>query len=121
MSRRATLIPSGSGRPGLEQPPLAEVDDLLEPVLRVRELALVDEEPRRGLAALDRVEDLVERHLAVAEVAAEAEPQGEERRGQPARDGDLDLAQVVHGHGLASRRRSARSREPIEAPCGRIT
>src|SRR5438874_995295 len=80
-------------QPGVQQPPLAEVDDLLEPRIGVGQLALVDQQPRVGPAGDDLVHDPVERHLAVAE-AADAHPQDEEGRRQLARHGDLDIAQV---------------------------
>ena len=44
--------PERQRQTGLEQPPLAEVDDLLQPVGLVRELALVDQEPGVGAARL---------------------------------------------------------------------
>ena len=40
--------PERKRKPGLEEPPLAEVDDALEPLPLVRELAFVDEEPGLG-------------------------------------------------------------------------
>ena len=82
---------------GLEQPPLAQVDDLLQALGLVRELALVDQQAGIGSAGLDLVEDLVERHRAIAELA-HAHPQHEERGRQLARDGDLDIARVGEGH-----------------------
>ena len=50
--------------------------------------------PASARALLDLVHDLVERHLAEAEVPFQVEAEGEERRGHPARDGDLDVGQV---------------------------
>ena len=38
--------PEWQGKACLEQPPLAEVDDAVKPLALVRELTLVDEEPR---------------------------------------------------------------------------
>ena len=38
--------PERERQAGLEEPPLAEVDDVVQAVLLVRELALVDEQPR---------------------------------------------------------------------------
>src|SRR5439155_18568526 len=51
-------------QPGVQQPPLAEVDDLLEPRIGIGQLALVDQQPRIGAAGDDLVDDLVEPHLA---------------------------------------------------------
>ena len=50
----------------LQEPPLAEVEHLLQALVRVRELALVDDEADVRVACLHLVENLVERHLAVA-------------------------------------------------------
>ena len=60
--------PERERQPGLEEPPLAEVDDLVQAVRPVGQLALVDEQPGLGAARRDLVDDLVERHLAVAEL-----------------------------------------------------
>ena len=49
-SRRATLTPSGKRQPGLEQPPLTEVEHLDEPFVRVGQLPLVDQQARRRRA-----------------------------------------------------------------------
>ena len=84
---------------GLEQPPLAEVDHLLQALGLVGELTLVDQQPGVGLARLDRVEDLVERDDAVPEVAQD-HPQDEERGRHLPGHGDLDLAQLVLRHRL---------------------
>src|SRR6185503_2311809 len=78
---------------GLEQPPLAEVDDLLQALALIGELALVDQQARIGAAGENLLADLVERDGAVAEVA-ETEPQDEERGRELARYQDLDVAQV---------------------------
>ena len=43
-------------------PPLAEVDDLPQAVVLVRELPLVDQQPRVRLAVENRLLNLVERH-----------------------------------------------------------
>src|SRR4029450_4574078 len=78
-SRRATLMPSGSGRPvssshhsprstdfsgptdaAVKQPPFAEVDRLLEAERRVRQLALVNQQPGVRTPLEHLVEDLVE-------------------------------------------------------------
>jgi hypothetical protein len=85
---------------GLEQPPLTEVDGLDEPVALERELALVDEQPCLGPAGRDLVRDLVERKLAVPEVA-EVEAERQERRRQRARDDDLPRAELVRRELLA--------------------
>ena len=70
-----------------------------EPVRLVRELPLVDQQAGLGAAGPHLVEDLVERHLAVAEVRPSAEAQDEERGRHRARHDDLDLAQpsIVSG------------------------
>ena len=60
--------PQRQRQPGLEQPPLAEVDDLLQAFTLVRELALVDQETRVGSPGQNLLADLVERHRAVTEV-----------------------------------------------------
>ena len=52
-------------QPRLEEPPLAEIEDLHEPVVLERELALVDEQARVGAARRNLVRDLLERQLAV--------------------------------------------------------
>src|SRR5436190_5496623 len=78
----------------LEQPPLAEVDDLAQPFRLVRELAFVNQQPRVGAPGLHLVEDLVERDLAETEVAEE-EPQDEERGGHAPRNRDLDRLQLL--------------------------
>src|SRR6185437_6466872 len=70
--------------PGLRLPPEAEVEQLPQSSVRVRELALVDEQPRIGATGSDLVEDPVERELANARLA-EREPQDEVRGRQPAR------------------------------------
>ena len=51
--------------------------------------------PASARAVLDLLHDLVERHLAVAEVSAEVEAQDEEGGRHPARHGDLDLLQLL--------------------------
>src|SRR4051794_6048961 len=56
-------------QPGLEQPPFAQVDDLLQALVLIGQLSLVDQQARVGAARHDLVDDLVERHLAVAEAA----------------------------------------------------
>ena len=53
----------------------------------------MDQQARVGAARHDLVDDLVERHLAVAE-AADAHAQDEEGRRQLAGHRDLDVAQV---------------------------
>src|SRR4249920_2509267 len=70
--------PERKRKTGLEEPPLAEVDDALEPAANVRQLALVNEEARLGAAVLDLLHDLVEPDLTVAVVPAEVEPKDEE-------------------------------------------
>ena len=55
----------------------------------------MDEETRLRFAALDLLHDLVERHLAIAKVAAQVEAQDEERGRHPPGHGDLDLLQLL--------------------------
>ena len=50
------------GQAGLLEPPLAEVDDLVQALVAVVELALVDDQAGVDLALGDGREDLVERH-----------------------------------------------------------
>ena len=71
MSLRMTLPPSGSGRPVVALPPLAEIEHQLEAIARVGELPFVNDEADIGRARLDRVENFVERHDDVFEVARE--------------------------------------------------
>ena len=99
-------IPAGDVHPerqrqtGLEQPPLAQVEHLVQSVLLVGELALVDHETGVGAPRRDLVEDPVERQLAVGELP-EREAEGEERRRHPAGDDDLGVAQLVEHERLA--------------------
>src|SRR5439155_17088169 len=93
--RRAEIAPGDvhaerQGETGLEQPPLAEVENLLKAIALERELALVDQKPGVGTARCDLPGDLVEGELAVPEVA-EHEAEREERRGHRPRHDDLDL------------------------------
>ena len=88
-------------QPGLEQPPLAEVEHLVQAEVRERELALVDQQPVVGPTRRDLVRDLLERKLAVRHVA-EREPQRQERRRHRAGHDDLLAAQVVDRRRLAS-------------------
>ena len=101
----------------LGEPPLAEVDHLLQAGRAVGQLALVDQEPGVGLAGRDLVHDLVERHLAPGELA-ESQPQREERRRHPARHGDLDAGAARPRSAARGRRRSARSRSPCSPRAG---
>ena len=61
----------------LEQPPLAEVEALLQAFVPVGQLPFVDDQAGARTAGSDLVEDLVERQHAVRELAAEREPQDE--------------------------------------------
>src|SRR5436190_13133312 len=63
--------PERQRQPGFEEPPLAEVDDLLQPGVLVGELPLVDEQARVGATRGDLVQDLVERQRARREVAGD--------------------------------------------------
>ena len=88
------------GQAGLAEPPLAEIDDLLQPGGGVRELALVDEQARVRLPRRDLVHDLVERNLPEREVP-ELQLQRQERRRHAPGHGDLDPAQVILAQLLA--------------------
>ena len=78
-SLRTTLPPSGSGRPVCSIPPLAQVDDLVQPAVSVIELALVDQEARLDSPFGDGRQDLVERHDHDRHVPAQAELQASDR------------------------------------------
>ena len=60
----------------------------------------MDDEADVRVARLHLVEDLVERHLAVAEVA-DRHAQDEERRRHATGDGDLEVGQVVQRERLS--------------------
>ena len=64
-------------------PPLAEVDELPQPLLLVGELPFVNQQPRLDLAVAHGLEDLVERHHHVLDVRL-VEPQRQERGRQRA-------------------------------------
>ena len=85
---------------GLEQPPLAEVEHLVQPFALVRELALVDHEAGVGAARGDLVEDAVERQLAVPDLAEREAERQEGGRRQSGHD-DLVLAELLQGQRLA--------------------
>ena len=72
----------------LEQPPLTEVEHLVQADVGERELALVDQEAVVGAPGGDLVGDLLERQLAVGKVA-EHEAQRQESRRQRAGNDDL--------------------------------
>src|SRR5436190_582335 len=84
ISRSTAWQPARSGRP-----PLAEIHDLLQPVVGVRELPFVDQQAGLRLALQDEVLDLVEGHDEILEVGL-VEPQREVRGRQ--RAGDRDRA-----------------------------
>ena len=88
-------------QPRLEQPPLAEVEHLVQADVGERQLALVDQQAVVGPAGRDLVRDLLERQLAVGKVA-EHEPERQECGRHRARHDDLLAAQVVDGRGLAA-------------------
>ena len=85
---------------GLQQPPLAEVEHLLQPLVGIRQLTLVDDEADVGVARLHLVEDLVERHLPVTEVA-DRHAEHEERRRHASGHRDLEVGEVVQRERLA--------------------
>ena len=78
----------------LEQPPLAEVEHLVQADIGERELALVDQEAIVGAPGRDLVGDLLERQLAVRKVA-EHEPERQEGGRHRAGHDDLLAPQVV--------------------------
>src|SRR5439155_1803826 len=47
---------------GPRVPPLAEIDDFPQTLVRVRQLALMNQQARRHLAGMDLVLNLIERH-----------------------------------------------------------
>ena len=80
------LPPSGSGRPaGALRPPLAEVDDLLQPLVLIRQLPFVDQQAGLGLAVEHGLLNLVERDDDVLEVRL-VEPQRQIRGRQRSRE-----------------------------------
>src|SRR5439155_11351103 len=82
-------------QPRLQQPPLAEVERLLEPDALERQLPLVDHEPRVAAAGAHLVEDPVERHRPARERSAERHLEDEKRGRVLSRYCDLDLPQLV--------------------------
>ena len=86
--------PERQRQPDVLVPPEPEVEQLGEPGVGVRELALVDEQPRVGAARHDLVQHLVERKVARADPVAEREVQHALRGRQRAGRDDLDLVQV---------------------------
>ena len=68
-SRRITLPPSGKRQPARALvPPLAEVHDLLQAFVLVRQLPFVNQQARRHLAVPNRILDAIERHDDVVDV-----------------------------------------------------
>jgi hypothetical protein len=51
-------------------PPFAQIDDLLQALVLIRELALVNEQPGGDLAFTDRVLNAIERHDHVGDVGS---------------------------------------------------
>ena len=82
------VAPQRQGEPGLLEPPLAEVDDLVQALVAVVELPLVDDQPGLDAALGDGRQDLVERHDDHRDVLAQAELERQVGRRQRARDGD---------------------------------
>ena len=80
---------------GVEEPPLTEVDDLVQPVIAVRELSFVDQQPCVRAAGDNLVDDLVEGHFPEAEVMAEGQAKNEKRRRHATRNRDLDIGQLA--------------------------
>ena len=91
-------------------PPLAEIDDLPQPFVLIRQLALVDQQAGLGAAVEHRLTDLVERHDDVLEVRF-VDPQRQVGGRQRARNRDaaaLDRGRAV----LRARPRSGRTCRP---------
>ena len=78
----------GQRQAGLLEPPLAEVDDLVQALVAVVELPLVDDQAGVDLALGDGREDLVERHDDDRHVLAQAELERQVGGRQLAGDGD---------------------------------
>ena len=90
-------------QPRVIEPPLARIDDQLQPLVGVCQLPLVDNQSRVDappfiLPGRYSIENLVERHKDVIEIDAKAEPQGQIRRGSQSRHGDRRAAQFVERH-----------------------
>ena len=79
---------------GFEEPPLAQVEHLVQAEVRERELPLVDQEAVVGAAGSNLVRDLLEGQLAKRDLA-EREPERQERRCHGPRHDDLLAAQIV--------------------------
>ena len=101
------MPPSGKRKPGLLVPPLAQVDDLVQPAVAVIELALVDQEARLDPPFGHGRQDLVERHDDDRHVLAQAELERQVGRRELARHGDRLAAQVVERRRLAGDQRRA--------------
>ena len=86
MSLRKTLPPSGSGRPvsRFHHSPRSTI--FREPAPRIRQLAFMDDQPGVRAPAFHRVEDLVERHddvLELAEIKLQREKRARHLPGRP--------------------------------------
>ena len=92
------LPPSGSGRPVCLCHQSPRSTTRCRPSCSIGELALVDDQPRVGLAVLHVLRDLVELTTSYSNASpafAQAKLQGEERGGQLAGDGDRLAAEVA--------------------------
>jgi hypothetical protein len=85
---------------GLEQPPLAEIEHLDESVALERQLALVNEQPGERSTRRDLLRNLLERELAVLEVA-EHEAESEECSRESTGHHDLALDERLVREGAA--------------------
>ena len=94
---RTPLAPNGKRQAGLVEPPLARVDDQLQVLLGVGELTFVDDQPGVDrlafvLAGNHDVQDPIEGHDHLAELHAQAQPQGQIGGREHAGHGDRRLA-----------------------------
>ena len=80
-------------------PPDAQIDNLVEPAAAVGELSLVNDQSGVVLSRQNLGNDLVERHDLGFDVRIE-DLERQVSRGQGARNGDLDPAQIVGDIGL---------------------
>ena len=115
------------GQAGLALPPLAEVGDRDEPVLAVREAALVDDQARVDLARDDGLQDPVVAELDDVAERRRRQPEEQERRRLAARHGDAPGRRVLERAGLArdheradaATERGAAAEQPVPVAGGR--
>jgi len=88
-------------RAGPDLPPVAQIDDAVQPVLGIGEARLVDDQARIDLARLDRRHDRVVAHLDPAHAGRRVEIEQQVRRRPAPGRGDGRVAQLqplVAGH-----------------------